>query len=111
MDSIGAAGSGGGAHIANAFGAFLAKSNPMGVAERIAVPGLILNADDDPVCSALNTDESGEPIFAAGGCRKVVLLRYPRGGHCCFAEGWSARRFGDRMGAGVLAALAKSKTQ
>ena len=105
-------GAGAGAAVANAFAAFLAKTNPMGVAERIRVPGLIINADDDPVCAARNTEESGESLLATGatgrsGCPTIVLLRYPRGGHCCFAEGWTARRFGDRLAAGVLAALAR----
>ena len=34
---------------ANGFAAYLAASNPMGVAHQIQVPTLIVNADDDPV--------------------------------------------------------------
>ena len=94
--------------VANGFSRFLARSNPMGVAHRIAVPSLILNADDDPVCSTLNTDENAPALVGPDrdACPKTVLLRYPRGGHCCFARGWRARRFGDELGTGFLAAMA-----
>jgi len=91
---------------ADAFAAFLARSNPMGTAHRVDVPSLILNADDDPICGAINVDENVPAIFAAGGCRRTVLLRYATGGHCCFAKGLRGRRWGDELGAKFLAAAA-----
>lgn len=98
--------------IANGFSAFLGRTNPMGVAHKIAVPSLILNSDDDPVCAALNTEENGPALVGpSDSCPRTVLLRYRRGGHCCFARGWRARRFADELGAGVLASLAaKTRT-
>ena len=41
-----------------------------------------------------------------GGCPRTVLLRYPYGGHCCFATGMGATRFVDAMSADFLSALA-----
>ena len=92
--------------VANGFAAFLAASNPMGVAHHIQLPTLILNSDDDPICAVANTDDNLEPLVAQGGCSKTVALVYPRGGHCCFASGWRARRFGDQLAADFLAAVA-----
>ena len=46
------------------------------------VPALIVNADDDPVVSARNVDENAPPLLAGGGRSRMVLLRYPAGGHC-----------------------------
>ena len=34
-----------------------------------------------------NTDENGPGLLEGGGCPRTVLLRYPGGGHCCFAAG------------------------
>jgi uncharacterized protein len=86
--------------VADAFADFLARSNPMGVAHRIEVPIVILNADDDPVCARRNTDESAGSLVR--GMRRAVLLRLPAGGHCTFAEGLSARRWGDALAANFL---------
>lgn len=91
---------------ANAFARFLARSNPMGTAHQIDVPSLILNADDDPICGAINVDENVPSIMAGGGCPKAVLLQYAKGGHCCFAKGLGAQRWGDELGAKFLAAAA-----
>ena len=85
----------------------------MGVAHQIRIPSLILNADDDPICISLNTDENVPALVdSSKSCSsKTVLLRYKRGGHCCFARGWRAYRWADELGAGFLAAVAsKEKT-
>jgi len=94
--------------VATGFAAFLAASNPMGVAHRISIPVLILNSDDDPVCDARNQDENVPPLLASG-CERAVLLRLPKGGHCCFATGWRAKRWGDHLAAGFLAAFAREE--
>ena len=87
---------------ADSFAGFLAASNPMGVAEHIDVPVLVLNADDDPICATANTDENAE-LMLRQGCRKGVVLRLPTGGHCGFYAGLRARRWGDRLAANFLA--------
>ena len=97
--------------VANSFATFLQRSNPMGVAHNIRVPALILNADDDPICAALNTDENN-PRVGAGGVAvpaspTAVLLRYRRGGHCSFARGWRAHRWSDELAMGFLAEVAR----
>ena len=95
--------------VANAFAAFLGASNPMGVAHRIQVPALIVNADDDPVVSPRNTDENAPQLLAGGSGARMVLLRYPAGGHCCFARGLRAKRWVDELSAGFLGALAREE--
>lgn len=95
--------------VANGFAQFLARSNPMGVAHKISIPALIVNADDDPVCASANLDDNIPALLGvAASCEKTVLLRYPRGGHCCFARGMRAHRFSDELAAGFLAAWAKT---
>ena len=42
------------------------------------------------VCDVRNTDENGPGLLEGGGCPRTVLLRYPGGGHCCFATGLRA---------------------
>ena len=69
------------------------------------MPTLILNADDDPVCSPANTDEC-TPSLLRDGIRRAVLLRFPAGGHCVFAEGLRARRWADALAAGFIAQVA-----
>lgn len=92
--------------IANGFARFLARTNPMGVAHQIQIPALILNADDDPICSPKNTDENLPALMdIPGSCPKTVALRFKQGGHCCFASGWRARRWADDLSAGFLAAV------
>ena len=75
------------------------------------MPALIVNADDDPVVSARNVDENAPPLLAGGGRSRMVLLRYPAGGHCCFARGLRARRCGDELSAGFLAAIASGAAE
>lgn len=156
IDSSLAAGTADAGSVANGFGRYLSNSNPMGVAHRITVPTIIINADDDPVCrcahapkphphphlltptlspsqaclaipclrlpcsqpastlnaaarperSATNVDDNAPSLLTAGGCARTVLLRYPSGGHCCFATGWRATRFVDEMSGAFLAAMA-----
>jgi predicted alpha/beta-fold hydrolase len=99
--------------IANAFAEYLATSNPMGVAHKIQVPTLIINSDDDPICPSSNIDDNAPALLArpsGASCPRTMMLRYPRGGHCCFAAGMQARRFGDAVAAGYLAELASSRT-
>ena len=93
--------------IANAFGTFLLKSNPMGTAHRIQVPQLILNADDDPICDWRNTEENSQGLLHGTNCPRTVLLRFSQGGHCCFARGLRAHRWGDELSARFLAGVAR----
>ena len=77
------------------------------------VPALIVNADDDPVVSARNVDDNAPQLLggSSSGSNRMVLLRYPAGGHCCFARGLKAHRWGDELSAGFLAALARAPAE
>lgn len=78
---------------------YLARSNPMLVFDRVAVPVLVINAEDDPVCVAQNAQDHVEAI------RRIpdaMLVRTVRGSHCAFLEGWFARSWANRLMAEYL---------
>lgn len=58
------------------------RTNPMAVAHDISVPALVINAEDDPICSKVNV-ERNMGVFVRD--RALALTR--RGTHCCFYEG------------------------
>lgn len=85
---------------------YLARSNPMAVFTTIAVPVMVINADDDPVCVAQNAEDHVDAI------RRVpdaLLVRTPRGSHCAFLEGWTARSWANRLMADYLLAATASR--
>lgn len=61
-----------------------ANTNPMAVAGDIAVPLLVINSDDDPICTPSNVDEN---LWCFEGEVERALVRTPIGTHCCFYEG------------------------
>jgi hypothetical protein len=63
---------------------YLARSNPMVVFDDVAVPTLLLNADDDPVCVARNAEENAGRLR---GVPDALMARTARGSHCAFLEG------------------------
>jgi len=60
------------------------NTNPMGVAGNIAVPLLVINSDDDPICTPSNVDDN---LWCFEGDVERALVRTPVGTHCCFYEG------------------------
>lgn len=81
--------------------AYYARSNPVLVFDKVAVPVMIINADDDPVCVAQNALDHMEAV------RRVpdaLLVRTARGSHCAFFEGWMARSWANRLIADYLVA-------
>lgn len=78
---------------------YFAHSNPMLVAERIAVPLLVVNADDDPVCVA---DNARDHIELIKRIPNALLVQTERGSHCAHFEGWSARSWSHRLVANYL---------
>ena len=60
------------------------RTNPMGTVLEIQTPTLVINADDDPVCTSKNVDENA---FCFDGACARALVRTPIGTHCCFYEG------------------------
>jgi predicted alpha/beta-fold hydrolase len=81
--------------------AYLARSNPMQVFPGVAVPVLVINAADDPVCVVANALEH---VDAVRNVPDALLVRTERGSHCAFFEGWSARSWAHRLMAQYLVA-------
>jgi uncharacterized protein len=82
---------------------YVARSNPVAVFDGVAVPVMIVNADDDPVCVRQNAQEHVDLV------RRVpdaLLVRTAAGSHCAFFEGWRARPWGHRLIAEYLLAAA-----
>lgn len=78
-------------------------SNPMAVADDVTIPMLIVNAADDPVCSARN-------VYANLGrlrrLERVTLALTRYGGHCGFFDrALSPGSWVDRLSAEYLAAV------
>ncbi|MDM4769932.1 YheT family hydrolase [Solimonas sp. SE-A11] len=88
-------------------GDYLQRSNPMGVFNSIAVPMMILNADDDPVCVVENVLDH---LDAIKRIPDALLVRSARGSHCAFFEGWAARSWANRLIAGYLVAAHEQLT-
>lgn len=84
--------------------AYVAASDPMRVAGEVTTPVLVLNSEDDPVCSVTNVHRH----VAALQERPRVLTALTRsGGHCGFFEAASASAsWSDRATAEFLAAAA-----
>jgi len=82
---------------------YLARSNPMRVFADVAVPVMIINAADDPVCVIENADEH---VDAVRRVPDALLVRTARGSHCAFLEGWSAGSWANRLMAQYLLAAA-----
>jgi uncharacterized protein len=79
--------------------AYLARCNPVLVFDQVAVPVMIINADDDPVCVAENTRDH---VDAVRRIPQALLVRTARGSHCAFFEGWGARSWANRLIADYL---------
>ena len=81
---------------------YLDRTNPVPVFDTVAVPLLIVNADDDPVCVAQNARDHVDAVRRLPG---VLLVRTARGSHCAFPEGWAARSWAHRLMADYLGAV------
>jgi predicted alpha/beta-fold hydrolase len=78
---------------------YLARSNPVLVFQDVAVPVMILNSADDPVCVVANALDHVEAVRRVPN---ALLVRTAHGSHCAFFEGWSARPWAHRLMAGYL---------
>ena len=78
-------------------------SNPMEVADEVTIPMLIVNAADDPVCSARNVYANLERLRRL---RRVTLALTRYGGHCGFFDtALGSASWVDRLSAEYLAAV------
>jgi predicted alpha/beta-fold hydrolase len=80
---------------------YLARSNPVLVFDTVAVPVLVINADDDPVCVQENARDHVDTIRRLPD---ALMVRTVRGSHCAFLAGWRARSWGNRLMANYLLA-------
>ncbi|MFK7992212.1 MAG: alpha/beta fold hydrolase [Sandaracinaceae bacterium] len=64
---------------------YLRASNPMEVAYDINVPLLVINAEDDPVCSVAMVEQVRRPLIAAIPQGILAVTRY--GSHCAHLYG------------------------
>ena len=73
-----------------------AATNPMGVARDIRKPLLVINAEDDPVCSVRNVYDH-MALFDEPHDRMLLLTRH--GGHCTYFEGllWPRGSWAERV--------------
>lgn len=81
---------------------YLARSNPVRVFDRIAVPMLVLNADDDPVCVARNAEDHVDQVR---GIPDALMVRTAHGSHCAFFEGRWPRSWANALIAEYLLAV------
>ena len=80
---------------------YLRQTNPVLVMDEVAVPVMIINATDDPVCVAANATDH---VDAVRRVADALLVRTTRGSHCAFFEGWSPRSWANRLMAAYLLA-------
>jgi predicted alpha/beta-fold hydrolase len=80
---------------------YLQHCNPVLMMDKVAVPVMIINSGDDPVCVAANATEHVEAVRRVPN---ALLVRTASGSHCAFFEGWSARPWANRLMADYLLA-------
>ena len=73
----------------------------LGCMGQVAVPVMIINALDDPVCVAAN---AADHVDAIRRVPDALLVRTAHGSHCAFFEGWSPSSWAHRLMAEYLLA-------
>lgn len=73
---------------------YLQATNPIDMLDRIAIPMMILNAADDPVCVEANVRENQRRIQSIKNC---ILVVTNRGSHYAHFEGLGANSWSNRL--------------
>tara|TARA_B100001245_G_scaffold184696_1_gene142757 strand:+ start:37038 stop:38171 length:1134 start_codon:yes stop_codon:yes gene_type:complete len=81
---------------------YMNASNPMHVIKNIKVPLLVLNAEDDPICSIENVRENAGLVQSQPN---IMLAVTARGSHCAHFEGMRMRSWGSLLAAEYFVAL------
>lgn len=68
--------------------------NPIYVFENVKIPLMILNAEDDPVCSIKNLEPYKEAIQQM---ENVVVVTTKKGSHCGFYESLAVKSWASRL--------------
>merc|ERR1712032_174623 len=63
---------------------FLLATNPTETAEYAQIPSLIINARDDPICTAQSLDEWKCLFVDETACPNAILIETLYGSHCAF---------------------------
>ncbi len=82
--------------------AFLENCNPISVMEKVSIPLLVLNAEDDPVCVLDNVLDHRR---AMANMPRTILAVTARGSHCAYLAGFTARPWAHHLAAEFLQAL------
>lgn len=69
-------------------------TNPIYVFENVKVPLMILNAEDDPVCSIKNLEPYKEVIQSMPN---VIVVTTKKGSHCGYYEGFKTRSWATKL--------------
>ena len=69
-------------------------TNPIYVFENIKIPLMILNAEDDPVCSIKNLEPYKDKIQQMDS---IVVVTTKKGSHCGFYESFSVKSWAARL--------------
>lgn len=73
--------------------------NPIYVFENVKIPLIILNAEDDPVCSIKNLEPYKDVIQKMDN---IAVITTKKGSHCGFYEGLGTRSWAARLMADFL---------
>lgn len=68
--------------------------NPIYVFENVKIPLMILNAEDDPVCSIKNLEPYKETIQQMSN---IAVITTKKGSHCGFYEGWKSTSWAAKL--------------
>lgn len=68
--------------------------NPIYVFENVKIPLMILNAEDDPVCSIKNLEPYKETIQQMSN---IAVVTTKKGSHCGFYEGWKSTSWAAKL--------------
>ncbi|MBY6220723.1 YheT family hydrolase [Marinobacter nauticus] len=89
----------------SSYQAYLEDCNPVAVMEGVAVPLLVLNAADDPVCVMENVHEHRDQVAKIPS---AVLAITRKGSHCAHFSGWDAKPWAHQLVADYFRAVYQS---
>ena len=81
---------------------YISDCNPALVIDRVEVPLLVLNAEDDPICRGENVYEHQDRVL---NLPSSILAITSQGSHCAHFTGWSAKPWAHMLAAQYFLAL------
>ena len=74
--------------------------------DRITIPALVLNAEDDPICVAENVREHQATVTQL---ENLILVVTRRGTHCAHFSGWRPRPWAHHLAGSYFLAMHESQ--